>query len=70
MDYLVIIEKADDGSFSAYVPDLLGCVACGDTPEEAAQEIREAVRLHLESLRAHGEPIPQPTSKATTVPAA
>ena len=67
MNYLVIIEQAADGSYSAYVPDLPGCVSCGDTMPEAEQAIREAITLHIESLRTHGEPIPRPTSKALTV---
>lgn len=70
MDYVVVIEKANDGSYSAYVPDLPGCVSCGDTEEEVRQMIEEAVTLHLESLRSHGDPIPPPTTKAWTVHAA
>jgi predicted RNase H-like HicB family nuclease len=64
MDYVAVIEKAPDGSYSAYLPDLPGCVACGDTREEARQLIREAVALHIESLREHGEDVPP--SLATT----
>jgi predicted RNase H-like HicB family nuclease len=67
MEYAVIIEEAGDGSFSAYVPDLPGCVACGDSIVEARDRIHEAVRLHIESLEAHGEPVPAPTSQACTV---
>ncbi|MCL4221216.1 MAG: type II toxin-antitoxin system HicB family antitoxin [Phycisphaerales bacterium] len=70
MEYVVVIEKAPDGSYSAYVPDLPGCVACGDSPEEAATEIGQAVRLHIESLRSHQEPVPQPTARAVTIYAA
>jgi predicted RNase H-like HicB family nuclease len=70
MDYVVIIEKAADGSYSAYVLDLPGCTACGDTVEEATAEIREAVQLHIESLRTHNEPVPPPTAKALTIKAA
>lgn len=70
MDYVVIIEKATDGSYSAYLPDLPGCVACGDTREEAQQLIEEAVALHLESMREHGEPIPAPSTTAAVVHAA
>lgn len=62
-DYLVIIEGSGD-SYSAFVPDLPGCVAAGDTPEEVEQLIREAIALHIESLRANGEPVPQPQSAA------
>lgn len=70
MEYLVVIEKAPDGSFSAYVPDLPGCVACGDTPEEVTRLISEAVQLHTESLRTHGEPVPPPAAIAAKVRAA
>lgn len=70
MKYVVVIEKALDGSYSAYVPDLPGCAACGDSVEEARREIDDAVRLHIESLRDHGEPIPPPTAIAATVDAA
>jgi predicted RNase H-like HicB family nuclease len=64
MEYLVVIEKADDGSYSAYVPDLPGCVTCGDSIGEVKTLIQEAIRLHIESLRDHQEPIPQPTASA------
>jgi len=70
MDYVVVIEKAGDGSYSAYVPDLPGCVACGDTADEARQLIAEAVVLHIESLRRHGEPVPLPAATAAVVHAA
>ena len=46
MDYTVVIEKADDGSYSGYVPDLPGCVSCGDTPGQALDSIREAIQGH------------------------
>ncbi len=62
-DYLVIIEGAGD-SYSAFVPDLPGCVAAGDTPEEVEQLIRDAIVLHIESLHANSEPVPQPQSAA------
>jgi len=70
MDYTVVIERAADGSYSAYVPDLPGCVSCGDTLEEVRSMIREAVELHLDSLRSHGEAVPPPTTTAWTVHAA
>ena len=70
MDYVAVIEKAADGSYSAYLPDLPGCVACGDTVEEARTLIEEAVALHVESLREHGEPVPTPTAQVMTVHAA
>jgi len=53
MHYAVVIEKAD-GNYSAYVPDLPGCVATGETVEAAEAEIREAIRFHIEGLKAGG----------------
>ena len=70
MDCLAIVEKADDGRYSAYLPDLPGCVAYGDTAEEAKTQIEQAVQLHIESLRFHGEPVPVPTASICTVHAA
>ncbi len=67
IQYVAVIEKAADGSFSAYVPDLPGCVACRDTEEEVRRMIDEAVNLHIESLRNHGEPAPPPTARTHTV---
>lgn len=55
--FLVVIEKAN-GNYSAYCPDLPGCIATGDTPEEAEAKMREAVQLHLEGLIEDGELIP------------
>jgi predicted RNase H-like HicB family nuclease len=61
MRYAVVIEKAES-NFSAYVPDLPGCVATGSTLEEVEREIRDAIAFHLEGLREDGLPIPAPTS--------
>jgi predicted RNase H-like HicB family nuclease len=69
MDYAIIIERAEDGTFSAYIPDLPGCVATGATRDEVTQLIGEAVKLHLESLRAHGEPVPPATTMVDTIQA-
>ncbi len=66
MDYVVILEKGEK-SFGAYVPDLPGCVAVGKTKREALRLIREAIEFHLEGLREHGIPIPQPTSSTELV---
>jgi len=57
MRYAVVIEKAEN-SYSAYVPDLPGCIATGSTVEETEKLIREAIELHLEGLREDGLPIP------------
>ena len=61
MRYGVVIEKAD-GNYSAYVPDLPGCVATGQTLEEVEQEIREAIRFHIKGLREDGLVVPEATS--------
>jgi predicted RNase H-like HicB family nuclease len=61
MRYAVVIEKADS-NYSAYVPDLPGCVATGATIAEVEREIKEAIRLHLEGLRQDGAPIPRPSA--------
>jgi predicted RNase H-like HicB family nuclease len=60
--YAILIEPTDSG-FSAYSPDLPGCVSTGRTIGEAAANMREAVEGHLEELRLAGEPIPQPTTE-------
>jgi predicted RNase H-like HicB family nuclease len=57
--YVVVYERTPN-NWSAYVPDLPGCVAVGDTREETRQQIAEAITFHLESLREYGDPIPQP----------
>ena len=62
MQYAVIIEKSDTG-FGAFVPDLPGCVAVGETEDEVRQLIREAVEFHLDGIREDGEPIPPPTAR-------
>ncbi len=62
--YAVIVERAGDGGFGAWSPDLPGCVALGDSVAEALAEMREAVFLHLRGLREAGEPTPAPTATA------
>jgi predicted RNase H-like HicB family nuclease len=64
--YLVVIEPAG-GGFSAYSPDIPGCVATGPTREEAEREMREAIAFHLEGLREDGRPLPPPASSAAYV---
>lgn len=63
MRYVIIIEKGSE-SYGAYVPDLPGCVAVGETPEEARELIEEAIILHLESLREAGVALPEPVSQS------
>ena len=60
-NYLIVIEKSEDG-YGAYCPDVPGCVAVGDTKEEARKEFLEALEFHIEGLKEDGLPIPQPTS--------
>jgi len=64
--YAVVIEAGKTG-FGAYVPDLPGCVAAGDTYEEAERLIREAIPFHLEGLRENGDSIPEPTTRVELV---
>ena len=59
--YAIVIERAE-GNYSAYVPDLPGCIAVGDTVAETEQSMREAIALHLAALREDGTPIPEPTT--------
>jgi predicted RNase H-like HicB family nuclease len=61
MRYAVVIEKTET-SFGAYVPDLPGCVAVGETREEVVKLIQEAIELHIESLKEDGQPVPLPSS--------
>ena len=63
MRYAVVIEKAGD-TFSAYVPDLPGCVATGATVAEVEGELREAIRFHLDGMREDGLPAPEPSARA------
>ena len=62
MRYAIVIEKAES-NYSAYVPDLPGCVATGETVEEVESQIREAIEFHLEGLREDGTPIPPAASR-------
>jgi predicted RNase H-like HicB family nuclease len=61
MRYAIVIEKAA-GNFSAYVPDLPGCIATGSSAEEVAKEIKEAIDFHLEGMREDGITPPTPHS--------
>ena len=64
--YLVIFEKAN-GNYSAYSPDVPGCIATGTTRQEAEENIREAIRFHIEGLREDGLPFPEPLSSTEYV---
>ncbi len=62
MNYAVVIEKGET-SYGAYVPDLPGCVAVGETLEEVETLMNEAIQIHLEGMREDELPIPEPTTK-------
>ena len=66
MKYLIVVEKVES-NYSAYVPDLTGCIAVGDTVTEAEQMIGEAIKFHLELMREDGLIIPQPLISANYV---
>jgi len=66
MQYLVIVEKSENG-FGAYVPDLPGCAAAGETREEVVSLIQEAIEFHIEGLKKSGEPVPRPRSQGELV---
>ena len=68
MRYAVVIENAGS-NFSAYVPDLPGCVATGETVADAEAEIRLAIRFHIDGLREDGVPVPLPASRVEYVEA-
>ena len=64
-EYVVVIEQ-EGGAWGAYVPDLPGCVAAGHSRDEVEQLIAEAIPLHIQSLREHGEPVPLPAAMGST----
>ena len=66
MQYLVVIEQGQS-SFGAYVPDLPGCIAAGESREEVSTLIQEAIELHIEDLKAQGHQIPSPHSSSELV---
>ena len=66
MRYLVVVEEGPN-SFGAYVPDLPGCIAAGESKEEVLTLIREPIEFHVESLKETGQPIPPPSSSSELV---
>ena len=66
MEFLVVVEKGKS-SFGAYVPDLPGCIAVGESRREVLKLIREGIQLHIRAMRQAGETIPTPTSKSELV---
>jgi predicted RNase H-like HicB family nuclease len=66
MNYAVVLEKAEN-NYGAYVPDLPGCIATGDTLEETVRLIREAIAFHVEGMLLHGETVPQATTRCREI---
>ncbi len=66
MKYAIVIEKTKS-NYSAYVPDLPGCIATGETVPETEQQIRQAIELHLQGMKEDGLPIPEPVSSVEYV---
>jgi predicted RNase H-like HicB family nuclease len=65
-EYTVILESGDN-NWSAYAPDLPGCVATGQTREETLALMREAIEFHIEGMRLHGEAVPEPTTDSARI---
>jgi len=66
MHYVIVVEETNDG-FSAYVPDLPGCVSIGSTRDELEKNIQEAITFHLEGMKEDGMAFPKPTTEAMTM---
>ena len=66
MRYAVVIEKTGNG-YSAYAPDLPGCMAAGDSRAETERLLREAIAMHVQSLKEQGHPIPDPSTSTASV---
>jgi predicted RNase H-like HicB family nuclease len=66
MKYLIVIEESRTG-YSAYSPDLPGCVSGGKTIEETEKNLREAIEFHIDGLKEEGFPVPEPTSRSSYV---
>ena len=65
--YAIVIEKAADGGYGTYVPDLPGCVGMGATREEAIENIIEGIKFHLDGLKEEGLPIPKPVTEVENI---
>lgn len=61
--YAIVIEKVPGSNYSAYVPDLPGCIATADTLEEIKRLMQEGIEFHLQGMREDGDPIPEPTTE-------
>jgi predicted RNase H-like HicB family nuclease len=67
MQYAIVIEKVPDSNYSAYVPDLPGCISVSETLDEVTQMIQEAIELHIEGMREDGLPVPEPSTTVAMV---
>jgi predicted RNase H-like HicB family nuclease len=67
MQYAIVIEKEAGSNYSACVPDLPGCVAAADTPDEIRQMMSEAIEIHSEGTRKDGLPIPEPSTAVALI---
>jgi len=67
LKYVIVIERAAGGGFSAWAPDFPGCAALGDTIEECERQMREAIAVHLQGLCEPDEPVPQPSAITVAV---
>jgi predicted RNase H-like HicB family nuclease len=65
--YAVVIERAGDGGYGAWSPDLPGCVALAETEEGVLAEMRQVIEMHIAGLREDGQPVPRPATVAATV---
>lgn len=65
MQYAVVIEKVPGSNYSAYVPDLPGCISTGDTLEEVKRNVQAAIEFHLDGMREDGDAVPEPTTQVT-----
>ena len=69
-EYVVIVERAEDGGWGAYLPDLPGVVALGSSRDEVSDRIHEAVEAYAQEMAALGEPLPEPVAVTGTIQAA
>ena len=67
MQYAIVIEHAPGSNYSAYAPDLPGCIATGDSVEEVTRLMQEGIKFHLEGMREDGLSIPEPSTKVAVV---
>lgn len=67
ISYAVVIERAEDGGYGVWCPDLPGCVAVADTQDQALADMRKAIEMHLAGMREDGQPIPHPAAATAVI---